>query len=171
MFDDIKIPLRLSAAVGATIALFATFLPWYSFAVVLPTREVIHIFAVTTTLWGLTTLAPILIVVGAAVALVFTAAVDGRVAGVVVALIGLGITTYAIFRCFEVPNLGIHGGPPGIRAITELEGGPFVALAGGIMLIVGGVGELIASPAASEGTWASRAHWRGPSTPPPQAVS
>jgi hypothetical protein len=171
MFDDLKIPLRLSAAVGATFALFATFLPWYSFGAAFPTPEVVHIFAVTTTLWGLTTVAPLLMVVGAAVALIFTAVLDGRITGMVVGLIGLGVTVYAIVRLFEVPNLGIRW-PGGVRAVTELEGGPFVALAGGIMLLIGGIGELIVSSASSEGTrWASASHWGDPSTPPPHAAS
>jgi hypothetical protein len=69
-----------------------------------------------------------------------------------------------------VPSLGIHSG--GGRAVTELEGGPFVALAGGIMLLIGGIGELIASSAGTQtAAWASRSHWQGPSTQPPQAVS
>jgi hypothetical protein len=170
MFDDIKIPLRLSAAVGATIALFATFLPWYSFGVVLSTGEVVHLFAVTTTLWGLTTVAPTLIVVGAAVALILTAVLDARITGVVVGLIGLAIAAYAIVRLFDIPNLAIHA--RGARAVTELEGGPFVALAGGIMLLIGGIGELIASSAGARGAARpSPSRWQGPSTQPPQAVS
>jgi hypothetical protein len=171
MFDDLRIPLRLLAAVGATIALFSTFLPWYSFGVVIRGGgEVVHVFSVTTTLWGWTTLAPILLVATAAVALTFTAVVPGRISGVVMALVGLGIAVYAIVRCFDIPNLAIHG-PAGIRAVTELEGGPFVAIAGGVMLVIGGIGEVLLSPAAAPRPWFSRSGWRGPSTPPPQAVS
>jgi hypothetical protein len=170
MFEDVKIPLRLSAAVGATIALFSTFLPWYSFGVVFPANEVIHVFAVTTTLWGWTTLAPILIVVGAAVALVLTAAVDGRIPGLIVALIGAAITAYAIVRCFDIPNLSVRG-TSGTRSVTELEGGPFVAIAGGLMLVIGGIGELLVAPSQRERSPSiSRGRWQGPSTPP-HAVS
>jgi hypothetical protein len=171
MFDDVKIPLRLSAAVGATIAIFATFLPWYSFGVVFGTREVVHVVAVTTTLWGLTTIAPILIVVGAAVALIFTAVLDGRITGLVVTVAGLGITAYAIVKLVEIPELGVRG-PNGVRAVTELEGGPFLALVGGLMLLIGGVGEVIASSASPSDTRssASRTRWQGPSTRPPHAV-
>jgi hypothetical protein len=171
MFDDIKIPLRLAAAVGATVALFSTFLPWYSFGVVFPGNAIIHVFAVTTTLWGWTTLAPLLIVVGAAVALLFAAAVDGRLAGIVVALIGAAITAYAVVRCFEVPHLGVRA-EAGARPVSELEGGPFVAIAGGLMLLIGGVGELLlASTRAERSRWIRRSGWHGPSTPPPHAVS
>jgi hypothetical protein len=171
MFDDIRIPLRLSAAVGATIALFSTFLPWYAFGVVFPTGGLLHVFSVTTTLWGWTTLAPILIIVGATIALIVTAAVPARIAGIAIALIGLGIAAYAIVRCFDIPNLAIRG-PSGARAVTELEGGPFLAIAGGVMLFVGGLGELIAAPSPSERSrWLSRSRWRGPSTSPPHAVS
>jgi hypothetical protein len=171
MFDDVKIPLRLSAAVGATVAIFATFLPWYSFGGVFGTAEALHIVAVTTTLWGLTNLAPILIVLGGAVALIFTAVLDGRITGMVVSLIGLGIAAHAVVRLVEIPQLGIRG-PRGVRAVTELEGGPFVALVGGLMLLIGGVGELIVSSPNTPGaaTWASRTRWQSSSTQPPHAV-
>jgi hypothetical protein len=170
MFDDLRIPLRLCAAVGATIALFSTFLPWYAFGVALPGREIVHVFAVTTTLWAWTTLAPILIVAASVAALIFTAVVPGRLAGAVIALVGVGITVYAIVRCVDVPNLAIHGAA-GVRVATDLEGGPFVAIAGGVMLVLGGVGELFTAPASSTTPSFSRSRWQGPSTPPPQAVS
>jgi hypothetical protein len=170
MFDELKIPLRLSAAVGATFALFSTFLPWYAFGVVIPGAEVPHIFAVTTTLWGWTTLAPILIVAGSVLALIFTALVPGRTAGAVIALVGLGVTAYAVVRCVDIPGLSVRG-TRGAHTLTELEGGPFVAIAGGVMLLVGGIGEMIVAPRESARPWYSRSPWRGPSTPPPHAVS
>jgi hypothetical protein len=109
--------------------------------------------------------------VGGVVALIFTAVLDGRITGLVVTAVGLGITAYAIVKLVDMPQLGVRG-PAGVRGVTELEGGPFLALAGALMLLVGGVGELIAASAGPTGasTWASRARWQGPSTQPPHAL-
>ncbi|MCW3032864.1 MAG: hypothetical protein JWM60_1209 [Solirubrobacterales bacterium] len=147
MFDDTNLSSRLCAAIGATAALFATFLPWYSYEVVLPTTRTIHVFTVTATLWGLETLAPILIVVGAVVSLVLVgAAVPGRILGAIVGLIGLAILVYGIVRCFDIPNLGVvllsPVGAARLSAITQLEGGPFVELGGGALILLGGIGAM-----------------------------
>lgn len=148
LFGDTRAVLRGLAALGATFAVLATFFPWYVFEVVVPAGGVTHIFAVPITLWDLTTLAPILIVVAAVVALVCLAMVDSRVAGVVEALIGLGITVYALVRCFDVPALGVDALPPAVprgggRAATQLAGGTFVAMAGGLMLLIGSLADLL----------------------------
>lgn len=147
MFEDFKIVSRVCGAVGASVVLLATFLPWYSFEVVLPVRGTqLHFFDVTSTLWGFTTLAPILVVVGAIVALVLLAAGEGRLTGIVTALIALAILVYAVVRCFDLPSLGVAlVGPNGViatKAITTLEGGPFLAIAGGLMLAIGALGSL-----------------------------
>jgi hypothetical protein len=156
MFDDIKIASRVCGAVGASIALFSTFLPWYSFDVALPTRGVLHVFAVTSTLWGATTLAPTLIVVGAVTALVLLGVTEGRLAGIVIALIALAILAYAVVRCLDVPSLGVAfvsaKGVVATRAVTNLEGGAFVAIAGGLMLAIGAVGSLWPAGSAVAGT-------------------
>jgi hypothetical protein len=175
MFEDRRV-LRAFAALGAGIAIFATFLPWYSFDVVLPAAGSVHIFAVTTTLWGLTTVAPILIVVGALVALIFIVAAEGPLSGVVTGSIGLAITIYALVRCFDVPDLGVQGVPPGtngaIRAITSVEGGTFIELSAGFMLVAGAVGNLLPSLARPEGPGrSSHGGLRpGASMPPGQAA-
>jgi hypothetical protein len=164
MFEDFKIASRVCGAVGASVALFATFLPWYSFEVVLRVRGTpLHFFAVTSTLWGFTTLAPILVVVGAIVALVLLAVGEGRLTGIVTALIALAILVYAAVRCFDLPGLGVAlVGPNGFvatKAVTALEGGPFVAIAGGLMLAIGALGGL--SPAGSAATGSEREARRG----------
>jgi hypothetical protein len=151
MFTDTRALLRGLGALGATAAAMATFLPWYVFAVVFAPAGVTHAVAVPVTLWGLTTLAPILIVTGATAALVCLAMVDERWAGVIEALIGLGIAVYALVRCFDIPALGVNTVSqilPGAKAATTLEGGPFLALTGGLMLLAGSVGDLL--PGAPE---------------------
>jgi hypothetical protein len=157
MFEDFKIVSRVCGAVGASVALFATFLPWYSFEVVLPVRGTpLHFFAVTSTLWGFTTLAPILVVAGAIVALALLAVGEGRLTAIVTALIALAILVYAAVRCFDLPSLGVAlVGPNGVvatKAVTVLEGGPFVAIAGGLMLAIGALGNLWPASSAVPGS-------------------
>lgn len=149
-----RIASRVCGAVGATIALFGTLLPWYSFGVVAPAGRFVQVFAVTTTLWGFTTLAPTLIVAGAVFALVLLIATDGRLAGALIGLVGLGILAYGVVRCFDLPHLGVTavsaGGAIALRTITQLEGGPFVELAGGLMLVAGALGHMWPVPAELE---------------------
>jgi hypothetical protein len=172
MSDDSSRVLPLTVAIGGSMTLFATFLPWYSFEVVLPVGRVVHIFAVTTTLWGFTTLAPILIIAGASAALVLATLLSRPLSNVVIALIGLAIFVYAIVRCFDIPNLGVQVLPGGIQAVTQLEGGPFIELSGGLLLVLGALGDLLAAPVAAgdgsrfPGRWRSRT-----SVPPPHATA
>lgn len=147
MSSDTRAALRGLGILGATVAGLTTFLPWYVFEVVLPVGGVTHVFAVPITLWGLTTLAPILIVVGAAVALLCLSFVRARWASAVAAVIGLGISAYAVVRCFDVPSFGVDllpasSGLP--RAKTQLEGGPILAIGGGLMLLAGSLADLLA---------------------------
>jgi hypothetical protein len=166
MFEDGRVAARVCAGAGASIALFATFLPWYSFEVVLPTGRFIHVFAVTTTLWGFTTVAPILLIAGSVAAVAVAGAFYGRLAGPLLALMGLAILVYGVVRCFDVPNLGIGlFSPVGIReagAVTELEGGPFVELGGGLLIVIGALGETWTSRAGATVTRpVSRRAWQG----------
>jgi hypothetical protein len=143
---DMRPLLRTLAAVGASVAFLATFLPWYSFDVLLPAGGVTHVFAVPITLWALTTLAPVLIAVGAIAALICLAMVQPRVAGILEVLIGLAITAYALVRCFDVPDLGLQTLPraaaSGVRAATRVESGPVLTAAAGVMLLIGSLGDL-----------------------------
>ena len=117
-------------ALGATIAIVATFLPWYEFGVILQVGRVTHVFDVATALWGYTTVAPILIVVGGFVALVSFTLSELQAARVLAALIGLAVAVYAIVRCADAPVLAV------------LAGGAPLALAGGLMMMIGGIGDL-----------------------------
>ncbi|HWF73792.1 MAG TPA: hypothetical protein VG186_10640 [Solirubrobacteraceae bacterium] len=155
-----RISLVLTTALGAGIALLATVLPWYSFDVILPIPPVIHVFAVTVTLWGITTLAPILILVGAVTALVFAVAVDWRLAGLITGLIGLAIAVYAIVRCFDIPDLGVKAVPVPVPALTQVEAGPFAALASGTILVIGALVDLLGAPAGARVPRFSTSRWR-----------
>lgn len=164
-----RISLTFTTVVGAGIVVLATALPWYSFDVILPVTGVIHVFAVTVTLWGLTTLAPILILAGAVVALIFAATVDWRLAGLVTGLIGTAICVYAVVRCFDIPSLGVKALPVPVPAITQVEAGPFAALSGGVILVVGAIVDLLTAPsgARSRRLAAARERTNRPAGMPP----
>jgi hypothetical protein len=116
MSSDTRALLRGAGSLGATLAVLATFLPWYVFDVAVPARGGRQLFAVPVTLWGVATLAPVLIVAGALAALVCLTVVTARWAGAVEALVGLGIAAYAIVRCFDVPDLAVDAGRAAARA-------------------------------------------------------
>ena len=113
------------------MALFATVVPWYAFEVVLPLGHVIHILAVITTLWGFTTLAPILIIVGAFLALILAVLLTGPLSD---------------------------------------TSGPFVALGGGLLLVLGPLADLLTSPAGMTSTRVSGLWSSGSSVPPTHAA-
>jgi hypothetical protein len=166
-----RISLIIATAIGGGIALLSTVLPWYSFDVVLPVPGIVHVFAVGVTLWGFTTVAPILLLAGAVVALSVAVVADRRLAGAVVGLIGLGIAVYAVVRWIEVPNLGIGFLPGHLPAVTQVDSGPFAALAGGVILLVGAVADLVTSPAEARSRRSAFTGQAGPSVPPPQATA
>jgi hypothetical protein len=166
-FDDSRRVLPITAAIGGTIVLFSTVLPWYSFDVVVPAGRVTHIFAVTATQWGFTTLAPILELAGVLAALLIAVLVPRPAANVSIALIGLAMFVYGLVRCFVVPSLGVELLPGGVPAVTRLEGGPFIELLGGGILLLGALGDLLTRPAAQEGGAPVSRGWRvGRSVPP-----
>jgi len=94
-------------------------------------------------------------VAGAVASLILLALVDSRIAGALTALIGVAIAAYAVVRCFDIPNLGIRdlGQTAGqVRADTKLDGGPFLALTGGILLALGSLADLLPAREQPEGT-------------------
>jgi hypothetical protein len=151
VFDDSRRVLPVTAAIGGTLVGFSTLLPWYSFEVVLPAGRVVHVFAVTVTQWDFTTLAPILELAGALAALLIAGLVPRPPANVIIALIGLAIFVYGLVRCIVVPSLGVELLPGGVPAVTQLEGGPFIELLGGGILLLGALGDLLTLPAAQAG--------------------
>jgi hypothetical protein len=167
MSDDSTRILPITAAIGASMALFATFLPWYSFQVVLPVGRVVHIFSVTTTLWGFTTLAPTVIIAASFAAFVLAILGPRPLVNVIVVLVGLGILVYGIVRCFDIPTLGVQIVRVGVPATTQLEGGPFIMLSGGLLLVLGALGDLLTAPAGVAGGSRFSDRWRSGTRVPP----
>jgi hypothetical protein len=140
MSDYTRSMLRLFGFLGGGLVVLGTFVAWYSYEVVITTAPVAHVFVVPVDLWSLYPGAAALLVAGA-VAIMLLVGVPAlaarRAVGVAAGLLGLGITVYAAIRCFEIPDLGV--GPIGgaLEAETNLDGGPFLTLAGGALLVLG----------------------------------
>ena len=167
MTDDNARILPITATIAASMALFSTFFSWYSFQVVIPVQRVVHIFFVTTTLWGITTVAPIVILVASFMAFVLSIVGPRPAANVIIALVGVGMLAYGIVRCFDVPALGVEIVRGGLPATTQLEGGPFIELSGGLLFLIGALGDLLTWPAGTARGSRSSDRWRsGPSVIP-----
>jgi hypothetical protein len=163
MFIDApRAGLRALGALGATLAVIATMLPWYTFDVSFATKGIAHTFAVPITLWGLTTVAPVVIVVAAVVALLCLTFVDSPVAGFVEGVIGVGIIAYGIFRCVDVPALGVNPvGSGTAESATVIESGPIFLLAAGLILLVSSVADLLLPAGADADDARTAADGRG----------
>ena len=77
---------------------------------------------------------------------------------------------YSIVRCFDIPNLGVQTLPGGLRAVTQLEGGPFIELSGGLLLVLGGLGDLLTAPAGLADSSRFSRRWRSGASMPPHAT-
>jgi hypothetical protein len=152
------------AIVGAVVVFVATAVSWYTRDVSFATNVggVGYASSKSYTLWDLTTLAPVLLVIGAAIAASVALASTSRSSGAataIVGLLGLGITAYCVVKCFQLPDFGPTGavssaipvpGGSGVglsaHASTVLDAGPFVGILGGMLLVASAVG------LATEGT-------------------
>jgi len=155
------------AIVGAVVVFVATAISWYTRDVSFATNAagVGYASSKSYTLWDLTTLAPVLLVIGAAVGaglVLFTSSGSARVAGAIAGLLGLGITAYCVVKCFDLPDFGPTGavnsflpiqGGAGVgvsaHASTVLDAGPFVGILGGLLLVGGALGLVGEAPEAS----------------------
>jgi len=155
------------AIVGAVVVFVATAISWYTRDVSFATNAAAVGFASSKsyTLWDLTTLAPVLLVIGAAAGaglVLFTPSRSARVAGAIAGLLGLGITAYCVVKLFDLPDFGPTGavnsflpvpGGAGVgvsaHASTVLDAGPFVGILGGLLLVAGAVGLVGEAPEAS----------------------
>jgi hypothetical protein len=149
---------HILAIIGAVVVFLATAISWYTRDVSFATNAagVGYASSKTYTLWDLTTLAPVLLVIAAAAGagiVLFTSTGSGRPAGLVVGLLGLGITTYCVVKCFDLPDFGPTGsvnsflpvqGGSGIgvsaHASTALGAGPFVGVLGGLFIVASALG-------------------------------
>jgi hypothetical protein len=138
--------LRLFGFLGAGLVVLGTFVAWYDYEVVIVAPQIAHLFVVPVDLWSLYPLAAALLVAGSAAIMILVsvpALAARRAAGMVAGLLGLGITVYAVIRCFETPHLGVGRTTAGVQAETNLDGGPFLALTGGALLILGSLPVLL----------------------------
>jgi hypothetical protein len=148
---------HLIAVIGAVVVFVSTAITWYTrdVSVAAPAGQVGFSSSNSYALWDLTTLAPVLLVVAAALAAVlvlFAPPDSSRPVGIAAGLIGLGITAYCVVKCFDLPDLGPTGALQGLvllpqggtgvsaSASTVLNAGPFVGLVGGLMLFASAVG-------------------------------
>jgi hypothetical protein len=155
------------AIVGASVVFVATAISWYTRDVSFATNAagVGYASSKSYTLWDLTTLAPVLLVIGAAVGaglVLFTSSGSARVAGAIAGLLGLGITAYCVVKAVDLPDFGPTGavnsflpiqGGAGVgvsaHASTVLDAGPFVGILGGLLLAGGALGLVSEAPEAS----------------------
>jgi hypothetical protein len=155
------------AIVGAVVVFVATAISWYTRDVSFATNAAGIGFASSKSysLWDLTTLAPVLLVIGAALGaglVLFSTPGSARIAGAIAGLLGLGITAYCVVRCFDLPDFGPTGavnsflpvqGGAGVgvsaHASTVLDAGPFVGIVGGLLMVAGALGLAGEAPEAS----------------------
>ncbi len=152
--------------IGAVAVFVATAITWYTrdLAVAAHAGQVGFTSSKSYTLWDITTLAPVLVVIGAGLGavLLFVPPSAARAAGATAGLLGLGIAAYCVVRMFDLPDLGATGGVNGLlpfsgtggvaiaaHASTTLGAGPFVGLLGGAMLAASGMGALSEAPRTS----------------------
>jgi hypothetical protein len=134
---------RVIGTVGALTVVVATGLSWYSERVSITAHGVVDHSSTGFTLWHVRNVAAWLLVAGAAVgivALLLPRAKEWR-GGMVAAVAGFGISVYSLVAMFTLPDLGsgaLVGGFLGVAVSTSVDVGPFIALLGGLILLVGG---------------------------------
>jgi hypothetical protein len=143
--------------VGAVVVVIATDLAWYTREVAATAGGAAVQFSSSTsyTLWDVTTLAPVLLVIAAAAGAIvlFAPQSAARMAGIAAGLLGLGISAYAVVKMFNLPDLGTIGSASGVvplrgtggvdvsgHASTTLDAGPFIGLLGGLLVALSGFG-------------------------------
>lgn len=75
---------------------------------------------------------------------------QSRTTGAIVAILGLAIAVYSAVRVFDVPALGVTDVPrpagyTPLQQDTQIDGGPFLGLAGGFLLTLGSLPMLVAA--------------------------
>jgi hypothetical protein len=142
--------------VGAVVVVIATDLAWYMREVAATAGGATVRFTSSTsyTLWDITTLAPVLLVIAAAAGAIvlFAPQSAARTAGIAAGLLGLGISAYCVVKMFNFPDLGTTGSASGVvplpgaggvgvtgSASTTLDAGPFIGLLGGLLVALSGL--------------------------------
>jgi hypothetical protein len=135
---------RVLGIVGAIVVLVATGLSWYTQRATISIGGAVQHVSTGYTLWHVRNLAAWLIVAAAAigvVALLLSARREWR-GGMVAATAGLGIMIYSLVALADLPALGsgaVVGLLGGASFATKVDVGPFVALLGGFLLLLGGL--------------------------------
>jgi hypothetical protein len=147
--DARSIALRTAGFLGALLVVISTFVAWYDFDVAFVTLGVAHAFVVPVDLWSLYPLAAALLSAGAIACVTIVAFGTSRALGAVGALLGLGIVVYSGVRILDIPALEVGRLPANVpataQAATNLDGGAFMALLGGILLCFGALSVLMPS--------------------------
>jgi hypothetical protein len=139
---DYTYPLaRAFGFIGGAAVAVSTLVAWYDFEVVLDLGRIVHLFEVPINLWNYDALAAALLLAAGLVAmtlLVVPPAVGPRWPSACAGLVGLGVAAYALYRCFDTPDLGVRAiARSGVQAKTYIDGGPLLALVGGMMIVIG----------------------------------
>jgi hypothetical protein len=135
---------RVIGIVGAALVLVATGLSWYSQRMSVSVSGLVVNSSTSDSLWHVRDLAGWLIVGGAATGVVSLLVAPGKEwrAGMLAAVAGFGILVYSVVAAFDVPNLGsgaIVGAQAAAVVDTVVDVGPFVAMLGGVLLMIGGL--------------------------------
>jgi hypothetical protein len=169
--DDHPQPLaRAFGFLGAIAVALSTLIAWYDHEVVFDTRPIPFVFEVPVDLWSYDALAAALLLAGGLVAmalLVTPDTVSPRWPSLVAGLIGVGVTAYALYRCFDTPDLGIRTSTA-VRARTFVDGGPLLAVVGGVMIALGAIAVLVG---ARRATTVGREGARPVTGPPPSGAA
>jgi hypothetical protein len=134
---------RLLGIMGGVTVLVATGLPWYVRHLSVHVAGLADRYATGFTLWDVRNTASWLIVVGVSIGLIalLLPAARERKGGLAACAAGFGVILYGLISLFVVPDLGsmaLVGPNAAARVSTSTGVGPFVAIAGGFLMIFGG---------------------------------
>ena len=134
---------RVIGIVGALTVFVASGLSWYSQQVTIRFGELVDTFTTHSTLWEARNTAAWLVCIAAAIGLGSLLVTPRRelIGGTVAAVAGFGITLYGFIALFAVPesgSLALLGGHVGSAVSSSVDVGPFVAIVGGMLLLIGG---------------------------------
>jgi hypothetical protein len=134
---------RVIGIVGALTVVVATGLSWYSGKVTVTAGRFVDHATTQISLWHVHNLAAYLITIAACagiVLLLLPIAMAWR-SGMAAAVAGFGICVYSLVAMFALPEPGsaaLDGRFLGVAVSTSVDVGPFVALLGGVLLLIGG---------------------------------
>jgi L-lactate permease len=170
-YDDYTYPLaRAFGFLGGIAVAISTMIAWYDYEVVSNARPIALVFQVPVDLWSYDALAAALLVAAGLVAmalLVTPDTVSPRWPSIIAGLIGLGVTAYALYRCFDTPDLGIRP-RSAVQARTFVDGGALLAVVGGVIITVGAIAVLVG---AHRATTVGRERARPVAAPPPSGAA